>query len=440
MEMANYIFLRRIRLDFKRSVNYYRTYGFKAFFAAIKHRTKAILLTMLSRRGFSTQRNTIGSSTFKLGSKFNSYTYDYVLNSTASISLDVIVESITWIVPEFGKSSGGHRTIFRHIANLSKLGIRSTIAILEVGQSFSVEKARCNLPKDLDLSELDIIMAKDLSVIHKYLVVTSWHTAYWAREIAKRNHCISYYFIQDNESMFYPCGSFSLLAQQTYSMPYRHIYASDWLANTLSQYSIDKKKRVVNLGVDEHEFPARPAMVKKRKERIITNQILQIGVYYRPVTARRMDEHAYLLLEYISRKRLKLKLHFFGWDWSKYDWPSNSLWHTNHGIVEHSELNCLLESLDCCLLLGSTNISLMPLEVISTGLPVFVNEGENNSCLLADLPFYISSIPEIGFNQLVTTLENRNALVEKIDHGIKVSTSKTWKEQSEILFKMLSTD
>jgi hypothetical protein len=432
------MFLRRLRYNTQRIVKHVRIYGCKNLWRAIKKRVKSkyySFLNHLSLQDSKHQWNKLLPSQSSFN--FNSLEYHYLLNTTEEIVQREEPNKITWIIPEFGPSSGGHRTIFRHIANLSELGISSTLAILEVGQSFSIERAYANLPSDLNLSSIKIVMAKNIGSIDKTFVVTSWHTAYWARGIAKNSSYYGYYFIQDNESMFYPSGSLSLLALETYKMQYKHIYASDWLAETLAIYSEDHVKRIVDLGVDRGEFSATNSVLQTRRNRILNNQMLEVGVYYRPVTARRMEEHLYLLLEYISKNELGLRLHFFGWDWSKHEWPIMSKWHANHGIVQHSELESLLNKLDCCILLGSTNVSLMPLETISAGLPTFVNHGKNNSCLLGDLPIYLSPLPDIGFKELSEFTKDRGMLINKMIQGINMTKSLSWEKQSKQLHGFL---
>jgi hypothetical protein len=422
----------RVTYGAKRILLHVKTYGAMSLYQKVGSKIRARIASILhgsieAAPVFSRQLN---------DAKLDSTLYSYILNEKPTTILCPEGKRITWIVPEYGPSSGGHRTIFRHISNLHKLGIASTLVVLEVGHSFTTDKAYQNLPKDLDLSGLVIKMARNADSIDGTLIVTSWHTAYWARRLAEDCLYGAYYFIQDYESLFYPSGSLSLLASQTYHMPYRHIYASSWLADVVpSKASCDK--RIVNLGVDVSEFFASDSVVERRVSRIRNNDIVNVGVYYRPVTARRMEEHLYLLLEYASKQELGVKLHFFGWEWAKHDWPTRSKWHENHGVVAHHELNDLLERLDCCVLLGSTNVSLMPLETIAAGLPTFVNEGGNNSCLLAGLPIYISSVPDEGFKRFSDCIADRELLVSKIRSGLTEVKGLSWEKRSLELYDIL---
>ena len=366
--------------------------------------------------------------------------FDYIFNDTTDIPILQNDSRVTWIVPEYGPSSGGHRTIFRHISELARLGIKSRMVVIETNNSFSLQQAHKNLPKDLDLSSLEIELATCISSLSTIIIVTSWHTAYWARSIAETKRCRVFYFIQDFEPSFYPSGSLSILASETYLLPYTHIYASDWLACVVPKNeSMCLDKYVVNLGVDPKEFPVSGEILNEREQRIMSGKTLNIAVYYRPVTPRRMEEHAYLLLAYISRFPIKARLHFYGWDWAKSEWPHESHWHKCHGILSHVEIGAFLNNMDACILFGSTNVSLMPLETMAAGLPTFVNEGKNNYCLLEDLPIYFSNIPNKGFKQIIDVIENRQMLVDKMRYGFSKSVSKTWNAQSKALFDIIAS-
>ena len=421
----------------KRALLYFNTYGalstLKKLILSSRHsafKVESKIARKFSRFAFWSHKDIA----------LKSFLYNYILNKAENISIQADDCYVTWVVPEYGPSSGGHRTIFRHISGLKKLGISSRLLILETNNFFSAEQAQKNLPSDIDLSGLQIEIAREKSVLSSTIIVTSWHTAYWARSIAEKQSCRAFYFIQDHESLFYSSGSLSTLAQATYEMPYKHIYASSWLAKKVpGNSSTLTNKCIVNLGVDIHEFWADETITKDREKRLLENEILEIGIYYRPVTPRRMEEHAYLLLEYFSRSRINMRLHFFGWDWSKHEWPSESQWHKSHGVLKHAEISKLLDRLDCCILLGSTNVSLMPLETMAAGLPTFVNEGENNSCLLEDLPLYFSCLPHIGFNQIVDSLNNRKLLVDKMKHGIEHARSMSWEMRSREFLEALNS-
>lgn len=425
------ILARRIALQAKKVISHCSIYGISN------------TLRRVCQSASGSFRSAFGESRvfrlFRIGPKLpdvDSRLYSYILNDELVVDIGSDPYSITWIVPEYGPSSGGHRTIFRHIANLAKQGIASRLVILEVGNPFSIENAYKNLPPDLDLLGLKILMARDLDYLDSRLVVTSWHTAYWARSLAQNFKYKCFYFIQDYESQFYPSGSLSVLADSTYGMPYRHIYASSWLAKVVPGNTCTSKDSIVDLGVEPSEFSVSFDSLARRRDRILHNLTLDIGVYYRPVTDRRMHQHAELFLEYVIKKKLNLRLHFFGWRWTKLDFPSSSNWHKCHGMLNHSDISNLFESLDACLLFGSTNVSLMPLEAIASGLPTFVNGGRNNSCLLEHLPIYFSNTPELGFKYIEACLEDRRLLIDKMNAGIEGLKGCTW-EASSILFKSI---
>lgn len=58
--------------------------------------------------------------------------------------------------------------------------------------------------------------------------------------------------------------------------------------------------------------------------------------------------------------------------------------HINAGVLDIDKLGDLYSECDVALILSYTNLSLLPLELLASGCPVVINEGENNSWIDCD--------------------------------------------------------
>jgi glycosyltransferase involved in cell wall biosynthesis len=268
-----------------------------------------------------------------------------------------------WVMPPPGKGSGGHMTLFRFIKALEETGHecqiylyspenRATIAQVQATMGDSFPKLRASmkwLREDGDLESADAIFA------------TSWETAYPVYNSslnAKR-----FYFVQDFEPYFYPVGSLSSLAENTYKFGFYGITAGRWLATKLKdEYGMETSP--FDFGADSNVYHL--DNTKTRKE---------ILFYARPYTERRGFEMGVMALDLFHRKHPDYVINFFGYDTSDYDlpFPYNDL-----GILEHEEINKLYNRCAAGLVMSLTNMSLLPLELLSSGAIPVVNEGANN--------------------------------------------------------------
>jgi glycosyltransferase involved in cell wall biosynthesis len=112
-----------------------------------------------------------------------------------------------------------------------------------------------------------------------------------------------------------------------------------------------------------------------------TYRIVNTGVrddvffYARPVTPRRGFELGVMALEHVVRERPQTTIHLAGWDVSSYDLPFE---HVDYAAMQVTELNDLYNRCSAALVLSLTNLSLLPLELLSSGVIPVVNDGPNN--------------------------------------------------------------
>lgn len=278
---------------------------------------------------------------------------------------------ITWLMPPPGKGSGGHMTLFRFIKYFEDAGHvcriyfhnpskGSTVAAVRtmMGDGFPPVKATMSwLHQDEEIEPCDVLFA------------TSWQTAYtvYNSKVAAKK----FYFVQDYEPYFYPIGSHSILATNTYNLGLRGITAGGWLSKRL-QEEHGMTATPFDFGSDNGVYHYDNSDVRK-----------EIVFYARPTTSRRAFELGIVVLDIFHRMHPEYTINFIGWDVSEYNIPFP---HKNLGILGHNELNDLYNRCAASLVMSLTNMSLLPLELLSSGCIPVVNDGDNNR-LVSNNPY-----------------------------------------------------
>jgi glycosyltransferase involved in cell wall biosynthesis len=271
-----------------------------------------------------------------------------------------------WIMHPPGESSGGAQNIFRFIDYLERAGHEATIylyhsfdhevdvpyleTLIKGSPSYAPVKARFRLYTGKVAPGTDAIFA------------TGWETTYPAyRDPSPARR---FYFVQDFEPAFYPVGSEHVFAENTYRFGFHGITAGGWLA--------DKLSREYGMRTDAFEFAADVRHYSYEN----TARREELFFYARPVTTRRGFELGVMALEHVARERPDLVIHLAGWDVSSYDLPFT---YVNHAAMRITDLNELYNRCGAALVLSLTNMSLLPLELLASGVIPVLNAGENNT-------------------------------------------------------------
>lgn len=286
---------------------------------------------------------------------------------------------ISWLMPPPGKGSGGHMTLFRFIKYFEDTGHTCRIYFHNPGKGSTIEAVRTLmgdgfpevnaemswLQQGADMEDCDVLFA------------TSWQTAYTVYNSSVKAK--KFYFVQDFEPYFYPTGTHSILANNTYRLGLRGITAGGWLSSRLNkEYGMTATPFDFGSDSDTYHYD-NPG---KRKE---------IVYYVRPTTPRRAFELGIVVLDLFHRMHPEYTINFIGWDVAEYNIPFP---YNNLGILSHDELNTLYNRCAASLVMSLTNMSLLPLELISSGCIPVVNEGDNNR-LVSNNPYirYADSDP-----------------------------------------------
>lgn len=311
---------------------------------------------------------------------------------------------IAWIMSPPGKESGGHQNLFRFINFAEQAGHDCTIYLYDnVGAAPTLAATKAMLREssaypNLRAEIVEYDREAGVRADTQALFATGWETAYPAYRDASSAR--RFYFVQDFEPLFYPLGSQALLAENTYKFGFHGITAGGWLKHKLStDYGMPCDS--FDFAVDKTHYS-----VTNRGKR---NEIF---FYARPVTPRRAFELGILALSEFARMRPDVTINLAGWDVSEFNIPFK---HNNLASMEIDQLNAVYNRCGAGLVLSLTNMSLLPLELMSAGVTPVVNDGPNNRMVSDNENIeYVQPSPRLIAKTLVDVLERPDAIERSI--------------------------
>lgn len=319
--------------------------------------------------------------------------------------------TLLWFIPDFNVGSGGHLNIFRTIWHLERMGYVSSIVIANPVMHQDAREAREAIRKHFFPLDADVLLGQDNLPPCEFAIATGWDTAYTVRAFTGAQSKL--YFVQDYEPHFYPVGSESVLAQNTYQFGFFGITAGAWLAEKLAK-EYGMSTRPVGFGVELERYRRLP-----RRE----PEIRRVFFYARPPTPRRAFELGLLVLNAVWQRMPDTQFVLAGWDTAGYHIPFP---HLACGTVALDDLPDLYSQCDVALVLSLTNASLLPLELMASGCTVVSNRGPNVEWLLhEDVAVLAETSPE-GLTAAVCGLleddERRHALSARAETFARAHT------------------
>ncbi|MDC4232651.1 glycosyltransferase [Actinomyces sp. B33] len=305
-----------------------------------------------------------------------------------------------WIMSPPGKSSGGHQNIFRFLSFLEGAGHRVQIFLYSsdpmpidvqaVRDMLAESVAYPHLRAPIEIYRPESGVGPDADAIF----ATGWETAYPA--YLDPSDARRFYFVQDFEPSFYPVGSENKLAENSYRFGFEAFTAGRWLAQKLA----------ADYSMTTHPFDfATDLTVYARSNDARRSDVF---FYARPVTTRRGFELGVMALAEVKRLRPQTTIHMAGWNVADWDIPFD---YVNHGAMRIDELSPLYNRCAAALVMSLTNMSLLPLELLSCGTIPVVNDAPNNR-LVSDNPniAYTPLSPGALARQIVEILDDPDQL------------------------------
>jgi O-antigen biosynthesis protein len=280
-----------------------------------------------------------------------------------------------WVVPPVGPGSGGHLNIFRFVRFLEGRGYTCRIYVYDPHKTQAPART-AQILRD-HYSPMHATVEQDFGTLGQCdaLFATSWITAYPVRNA--RVDAAKFYFVQDFEPWFFPVGTDSVLAENTYRFGLYGITAGRWLAQKL--------QADYGMACDHYEFGSDFG----RYSYTNSGQRSKIFFYARPVTARRGFELGVVTLDRFHQMRPAYEIHLAGWPVKGWQLPFPFV---DHGVLPLDRLNGLYNDCAAGLILSLTNFSLLPLELLCAGCIPVMNDGPNNR-LVGNNPHLVFTRP-----------------------------------------------
>jgi hypothetical protein len=264
--------------------------------------------------------------------------------------------------------------MFRLIEHLERSGHRCRVYIYDAhggASSYYASKVRSIFPGfNGEIGDVASGMVDAHAV-----VATSWQTAYPA--YCSTSSGKRFYLVQDFEPWFYPVGSHSVLAENTYRMGFHAITAGRFLAEKLkTEYGLAADH--FDFGCDADKYHLLESGGGRRDGIIF---------YAKPKASRRAFELGVLTLRLFAERHPNITIHFYGSRVGKQPFPF-----VDHGILSPDDLNRLYNRCLAGLCLSMTNVSLVPHEMLAAGCTPISNDAEHNRAVL-DNPFVRYAAP-----------------------------------------------
>ncbi len=271
---------------------------------------------------------------------------------------------VAWICTPPSRGSGGHTTLFRMVEALEERGHTCIIYLYdrhggELGRHERV--IRDNWPA-LRAEIRDAMSGVDPADAY---VASSWETAHvLASRVTAAGARL--YFIQDYEPLFYPRGTLSALAEDSYRFGFVNIALGEMVARNLKRDGLPYV--LAPFGCDTSVYSLRDPEQPRAG----------VVFYSRPGSDRRGYVLGRLALEQFHRRHPEEPVHLYG-DAGD-DWPIPTV---QHNKLPPHELNELYNTAKAGFAISFTNISLVAEELLAAGVVPVVTDAPD---VRSDLP------------------------------------------------------
>lgn len=269
------------------------------------------------------------------------------------------VKRITFIITRMVRFHGGQTSILRLGTQLAKQGYD---VIYAVYKPQSKDEMKMCAESNFSGFQGRLCTAAGLKKLRTDVVVA---TSYDTVSFAKKLDGYKMYFVQDYEPYFYSFGELFLMAKKTYEQGLHMVSLGNW-----NKEMILRECHPVS-PVDVIEFPYESSEYPKLERDYSTygkKKEFTIAVYLK-FYGKRLPTIIPYLLTHVKEKFLEegieIKVKYFGE--AKNFRPKGG---ENLGMLNKKELLSLYERSDFGMVASLSNISLVPYEMISTGLPV----------------------------------------------------------------------
>lgn len=268
-------------------------------------------------------------------------------------------DKILFVLERMAKFSGGQTSILRLGTELSKLGYQvGYIVYKPQTKADMIECATFNLAGYQGEMYTDKSLGKIKSDI---VIASSWDTVAFAKKIPG----YKMYFIQDYEPYFYPFGELFLLAQKTYEQGLHMVSLGPWNKEMVEMHcNINSPMDYIEFPYEKKEYPDHKRdylSYSKKKEFVLAVYLKYYGKRLPSITQYLLKQ----VKEEFAKDGITLTIKYFGEDKSFRTEAGENL-----GMLSKGDLLKLYRKADFGMVASMSNISLVPYEMLATGLPL----------------------------------------------------------------------
>lgn len=269
------------------------------------------------------------------------------------------IKEIAFIIPGMSKFSGGHTSILRLGSELATKGYNIHYVSF-INQPIDVmnENAKSNLENYKGIfHNYDTVKSFNFDLV----IATNWESVFFAKKMSG----YKMYFVQDYEPYFYRYGENYLLAKKTYEFGFHIVSLGKWNLKKIKEECEQAiKGDFVTFPYESNEY----RYLKRNFEHYSQKKCFQIAIYIKddgkrfPFLIQAMIEN---VNQELKKDGISIKPVYFG-IYNEYE-PDFGI---NMGKLSKKELEKLYRESDFGMVASLTNISLIPFEMMGTGLPV----------------------------------------------------------------------
>ena len=339
-------------------------------------------------------------------------------------------KKILFVIPKMGKFMGGLTSVLRVAKILSRNEYQIYFASYNSNEINEMSRnAECNLK---DYEGHFITFEEAIKTTFEYVIATNWQSVYFSKKL--KGYKI--FFVQDYEPYFYPLGENWLLAKKSYQQNFEIISLGNWNIEQIKQ----------NIKLDDNIFHSVDFPFEKKEYPTIDRNYFKYSLLtkikfavYTKRESKRIPTFLFSFFEkangYAKSKGIELEIYYFGLN--KHEKLNFGI---NCGRLTKSQIFDLYKECHFGMVASLTNISLVPYEMLSTGLPVFeVEDGSysaflgNNTATLLDLNY------QHFIDQLITLLKNPNLIVNQIEQANIILKDLSWDKTGQQFANILNS-
>ena len=338
------------------------------------------------------------------------------------------LEKILIVTPEMNAGMGGLTSVLRIANVLSKLDITIHFCSYE---SDDCKKQINNAKKNL--SEYDCkYISTDIALKNQYdfIIATNWISLYYSKKFSG----FHVYFIQDYEPLFYPYGDRYFLAKKSLFFGEKIISLGKWNLEEIKRNSLNLNINceTIDFPFEKHEYP----FIKRDFNTIKSSRRIRLAVYIKR-EQKRMPSLIMAILNVVYENLLKhnivLEINYFGLNYRE-----NVKYGKNRGRLTKQEIKKLYYQCDLGMVASMTNISLVPYEMISSGLPIIeFNEGSFKSFLGEESAILVDFNPYQIADILVKIVDNPNNLTHLVNIAYSKIENLSWNKTAIQFYHIL---